>query len=235
MSTEQENLIEVQPAATSNITAIAIASIMPDTLIVNYTGLPGNMPGAYGNFITVFNSPAPQFPFGAGAPIATAQVTGNTTGSIALQGNFQAGTSYIAGYAAGPKTTGGAAQPYANVCATAFIPGSGGDAVTAVSTHSLNYLSSNMIVCRYDVLPGLTPGANGAWAGLWMGNMPSYSTPPQSSVPVNDSSSSGSIVFNNLAIMRGALYSIAFFMSGWEAGGKGSVQTAMACTLQFAT
>jgi hypothetical protein len=236
MNSNQESLLQGQCPVITNSTSIAIAYEGGNVLTVNYKGLQGNLPAAYGNFITVYQTLEPEFPFDPVGiqPVASANVTGGPVGSIVLPGNYQANTAYIVGYAVGPEMHGGQ-QLCANVCAAAFIPAAGGaNPVTAALTLALEYLGADSLICNYTVPGGLSPAKNDAWAGLWIGNYPSYTVPPQFYVPVDSNMPSGTTIFNSL-VPRGALCSIALFATGWAGAGKANVQTAMACSLQFTT
>jgi hypothetical protein len=224
------------PTSLAN-TQLNITSVTGGIVGVSYTGLNGNNPGSNSNIISIFQATSQDFPFGTtNAPIAQVNVTGNSSGAIAIPGTFNINTAYVVGYGVGGKITAGTAQPYANICASAYIPATGTGYTALTSAMTLNDVESNFVSVNYTVLNGLTPGTNGAWAGLWIGNIPSYSTPPQFYAQITSNQAvGGPLIFNGVNIPRGALCSIGLFMSGWVGtnGGVGSVQTAMACTLQF--
>ena len=223
------------PAATTATTGITITSVSGNSVNVNYAGLNANNPGPNGNFISIFQSSG-DFPFGTtNKPIANFPVNGNYSGSVIIPATILINTSYIVGYSVGPLAT-GTSQPYANVCATAFIPSSGSAFPSFSPSLVLNDVQSNSVLCSYNLPNGILPNTNNAWAGLWVGNNPSYSVAPgfYAQLPQN-TSTGGPLIFNNIQIQRGMLFSIALFTSGWVQGGIGSAQTSMACTLQFST
>jgi hypothetical protein len=240
MTTHQETnsgarKLTMVPAATPAATGIIITSVNGSTVNVNYSGLNGNDPGNNGNFISIFQSPQ-DFPFGTtNKPIVNFPVNGDSSGSVCIPAQILINTSYIVGYAVGPLAK-VPAQPYANICATAFIPPTGSNFPSVSPSLVLNDVESNSISCSYNLPNGMLPNTNGAWAGLWVGNYPSYSAAPGSyaQIPTN-AAAGGPFIFNNVKIQRGMLFSIALFTSGWVTGGIGSAQTAMACTLQFSS
>ncbi|BAV05472.1 hypothetical protein FLA_1479 [Filimonas lacunae] len=230
----EERKLGYLPPSTQATTSITINSVTGNQVGISYNGLINNNPGANKNFIAIYQSPTPDFPFGATTPVvASANVNGNSSGSLIIPAQILVNTSYVVGYGVGAVAT-APAQTYANICATAFIPTAGSGYTNASPSLILNDVESNYISIDYNVPNGLTPGNNGAWAGLWVGNNPSYSLAPTAYSQITSNTAvGGPLLFNNIQIQRGTLYSVALFMTGWVKGGIGSLQTAMACTLQF--
>jgi hypothetical protein len=233
---EMLRALTMAPPASLTQTSIGITSVSGNAVGVQYTGLPGNNPGGASNFIVIFQATSQDFPFGTGnKPIATFNVTGNVSGTVAIPANILINTAYVVGYSVGPLAT-APAQAYANVCATAYIPPSGSAYTSFAPGITLNDVGSNSISCSYNMPNTILPQTNGAWAGLWVGNNPSYGTAPNFYAQINSNESTGGpLIFNGVQITRGTLFSIALFNSGWVAGGVGSVQSAMAATLQFSS
>jgi hypothetical protein len=228
--------LTMAPPATLTQTSIAITSVSGDTVGVQYNGLPGNNPGSSSNFIAIFQAASQDFPFGTtNPPIATFNVTGNVGGTVTIPASILINTAYVVGYAVGPMAS-APAQPYANICATAYIPASGSAYTSFAPSIVLNDVQANTISCNYNLPNSILPQTNGAWAGLWVGNNPSYGTPPSFYAQVGTNEATGGpLIFNGVKIKRGTLYSLALFTSGWVAGGIGSSQVAMAATLQFSS
>jgi hypothetical protein len=230
--------LTMAPPAILTTTSIMITSVSGNNVGVNYIGLPGNNPGAYSNFIAVVQATSPDFPFGAtGRPVATFPVTGGVSGGVSIPADILINTAYVVGYAVGPLISAPATQqPYANICATAFIPASGSAYTSFTPSIILNDVQANSIACSYNLPPNCLPQTNGAWAGLWVGNNPSYGNPPNFFAKINSNESTGGpLIFNGVTINRGTLFSIGLFASGWVAGGVGSAQTAMAASIQFSS
>jgi hypothetical protein len=228
--------LTMAPPATTETTSVIITSVSGNSVGVQYSGLPGNNPGGSSNFIVLFQATSQNFPFGTtNKPIATFNVTGNVSGGIILPANILINTAYVVGYAVGPMAA-SPAQPYANVCATAYIPATGSAYTSFSPSIVLNDVQANAISCNYNLPPNILPQTNGAWAGLWVGNNPSYGTAPNFYAQINSNEATGGpLIFNGVQITRGTLFSIALFNSGWVAGGVGSSQVAMAATLQFSS
>ena len=228
--------LTLAPPATLTATSINVTSVSGNSVGVQYSGLPGNNPGGASNFIAIFQATSQDFPFGTGnKPIATFNVTGNVSGAVTIPADILINTAYVVGYAVGPMVS-APAQPYANVCATAYIPASGSAYGSFSPSIGLIDVQSNTISCNYNLPSSLLPQTNGAWAGLWVGNNPSYGAAPNLYAHVNSiESTGGPLIFNNVQINRGTLFSIALFATGWQAGGIGSAQNAMVATLQFST
>jgi hypothetical protein len=228
--------LTLAPPATLAATSINVTSVSGNSVGVQYAGLPGNNPGGASNFIVIFQATSPDFPFGTGnKPIATFNVTGNVSGAVTIPADILINTAYVVGYAVGPMAT-APAQPYANVCATAYIPATGSAYSAFSPSIGLMDVQSNSISCNYNLPASVLPQQNGAWAGLWVGNNPSYGAPPKFYAQINSNESTGGpLIFNNVQIIRGTLFSIGLFATGWQAGGIGSAQSAMVATLQFST
>ena len=224
------------PPTTLSAVSLSVTSVSGQAVGVSFNGLNGNNPGSYGNFISIFQTTSEDFPFGTtNKPIATYNVTGNVSGSAVIPANILLNTAYVVGYSTGAQLS-TPAQPYGNVCATAYIPPTGSNFPTAGSSIVLNDLQANSIACSYNLPDGLTPQANGAWAGLWVGNNPSFTIAPTSYAQINSNMAKGGpLIFNNVQISRGTLFSIALFTSGWVNGGTGSAQTSMAASIQFSS
>lgn len=216
---------------TTQTTHIAVTAIMPNNILVSYNGLMGNTPAMCSNFVAVYQ--ASQFPFGTtDPPLAKVDINTNIPGGeILVPFNLIREMPYVVGYGVSPMMP-APAQPFGCVCSTVTIPGTGDRSIAFAPSLSLLEVGHNSIVGEFILPPGITPGANGAWVGLWMGNNPSYTYPPGYTVQLNTESSTGNFIFTNLPVMRGTLYSIGLFMNGW---GSMPAQTAMAATLQFAT
>lgn len=210
-------------------TRLNTQAITANNIVFGYSTIPGNLPNAYGNFVSVWQN-VETIPFTI-QPIIKQEVTSNTEqGSVVL--NFPVlNTSYLAAYSVGPTLEKG--QPFGNVCSTVYIPPAGsGSSILFSPSLRLDDVTGNAVAFNYSMPAGITPMDNGAWCGIWPSAIPSYHNPPEKIIPVNSNSSQDSLVFEGYPIRIGYTYTIAYFMSGYNNGSISS-QTAMACSITF--
>lgn len=220
-------------ATTLFTTTLKIQNVSADTVDLDYATMPGNMPNTYGNFLAIWQNTA-SIPWNTD-PLKTFSVPTNTpAGSATFGGLNLNNNSYIIGYATGPTLTGsGNIQKYGNICATAFIPAGSSDGTIFTPGISDIGIGTTSVSFQFTLPDGLLPQTNGAWAGLWRGENPSYyGTAPTAFIPISPDASSGRTAFNNVSIGRGLTYTIGIFMSGFQGGG-GSTQRALACSSTF--
>ncbi|SFW76479.1 hypothetical protein [Chitinophaga sancti] len=233
---EAQKVLVAAAAANSLTTTLNISFVSADEIDVDFNTMPGNQPNTYGNFIAIWqNSNA--IPWNT-EPLKTFPIPSNTqSGSASFTGLNVTNNSYIVGYAVGQVLNAtGNIQKYGNVCSSAFIPAaSSGEGVGTIFTPSISGINvgTTSVSFQFDLPDGLLPQTNGAWAAIWKGANPSfYSTAPLASIPISPDSSSGRAAFNNVSIGRGTTYTIAIFMSGYNAAGV-STQRAAACATSF--
>ena len=233
---EAQKVLVAISASESLTTTINISNVSAEEIDVEYDTMPGNQPNTYGNFLAIWQN-YDSIPWNT-EPLKTFPIPTNTpSGSAAFTGLNVNNNSYIIGYAVGPTLTAtGNAQKYGNICATAFIPAASatGDQGTIFTPSISNFnIGSTSVSFQFELPDGILPQSDGAWAAIWKGGNPSYfSTTPLSAIPISPDSSSGRAAFNNVTIGRGTTYTIAIFMSGYNAAG-GSTQRAVACSASF--
>ncbi|MEZ5016157.1 MAG: hypothetical protein R2800_03840 [Flavipsychrobacter sp.] len=223
------------PLQTTAITNIPV--VVGNLLSASYEGLPNNLPNSYGNYLVVWRNQN-TIPWNDATPDGYAPIEGNSSqgSQVVDQIEINVGVSYIVGYAVGPKGS-GANMTWENVCATAFIPASATDPVTYKSSALNNFqVLSDSVTMNFQLPDGATPKTNGAWVGIWQTGQASYTTAPVASNAITIDSSQGGAAINGVSILRGQVYTVALFTSGWKAGAGGvNVQTAMACTATITT
>jgi hypothetical protein len=219
-------------------TGITAKGVSGNQINVHFTGLPGNLPNNYGNYLVCWRS-QDAIPYNDASPEGFVAIAINKSeGSQELPVLFQVNVGYIIGYAVGPKATATTEQLWKNVCATAYIPPSSSDPNIYFSpTLSKFDYDTDSISMSFQLPSGCSPQSNGAWVGVWQTGVPSYTTPPIASAPITINSSQGAASINGVQVLRDQTYTVALFMSGYKAGGGGTsnVQTAMACSATLNT
>jgi hypothetical protein len=223
-------------SATANTTTMfTISAIVGNQLSVEFTGLASNRPSTYGNFLVVWTN-QDAIPYNNVNPNGFVEISGdNSQGSQVFEGlTVDINTSYVVGYAVGPKINSGG-QLWGNVCSTGFVPASGASTYQVPTITSLA-AQANSVTMNFLLPDGATPHTNGAWVGIWQSGQASYNTPPLASNSINVDFSSGGAAINGLNMLRGQIYTVALFTSGYKAGSGGTnIQTAMACTATLTT
>ncbi|WP_271782926.1 hypothetical protein [Aquimarina algiphila] len=231
MSTkEAQNATAVQNPTTQ----IEINAIVGNQLSVQYTGLPGNRPDTYGNYLVVWRNQN-SIPYNDPNPDGFVEITGDTSQGSQVFENItvQPGVTYVVGYAVGPKLSPG--QEWGNVCTTCFITT---DQKTSYITPELTDLvaATDSVTMNYKLPSGASPKENGAWVGIWQTGNASYDQAPIAANSIQNPSSQGGAAINGVQILIGQIYTVALFTSGWKAGPGGTnVQTAMSCAATITT
>ncbi len=208
----------------SYTTSIGVLNVSPNLIAFGYDTPPGNQPATYGNTVFLWQTASPALP--PTTPLASARIAGNLpTGSGAIHAQVTQ-QGYLLGYATGPDTC--------NVCATAFIA-PGGQVNQESPDITPASVTPTLVVFAYTLPAGVRPAACGHWVGLWQGASPNmlYQVPPLAFVPVQQDASSGDGVLQNVAIRRGAQYTLGYFAGGY-AHARPS-QTTLACSTTFTT
>jgi hypothetical protein len=183
-------------------------------ILLKYSGMPGNHPGAFGNMAFLWQFGLKGIPYGT-APLQAQPIQNNTqAGEILFKTLPVQKQPYIIGYAVGLAV--------ATVCSSVSIAADGTTSAFQTSVNVLNG-TSQMVSVAYNTPPGNQPERSGQWIGLWQGPAPSYTTPPVASVQINSNNSAGSIALQ-ATILAGATYSLGYFMA------KGQTTLAASCT-----
>lgn len=219
------------PPAIYSGTALHANYKTADSVRVNFRTMAGNQPGANKNFISIWQDNH-SIPWTT-QPLDIREMNGNTAeGILQFSGLDLRNNSYIIGYSVGPLLAGDA-QPYGNICASAFIPArSLGNNTDFTASLTLVYVGDSSVAFNFTLPEGVRPRANGAWAGIWQAGQASYKEPPLMAVPISVDAAFGTEIFNDLTIGRGLIYTIGLFMSGFQDSGR-NAQISLACSLTF--
>lgn len=220
----------------SDAIAVKIENVQPNQVTVSYTGLVGNAPNTYGNYIALWQGPN-SIPWNKD-PDKKFVIPGNSPDGSTVFADLNVTTlSYVIGYAVGPEIA-GTGQKQGNICASAYIAAYGKgspDPQNKTSSLAVSYIGSTSIAVKYELPDGATPMSNGAWIALWQASQPSYSNTPLASNNIQaDSHKSGGFL-NDINLQRGVTYTVGLFTSGWAGAKKTNTQTALACYVTFTT
>ncbi len=186
---------------------------------LSFNTLPGNNPSKFANSVYIWQN-SNQIPWGS-KPLNMQQVgTSTPDGDLQFKDLDVTVNSYIIGYAVGPDVT--------NICASSFVPKIGDTSDKPVNQSlsiSVVNIGANSLAIGYNALQGYAPSTAQNWLGLWESSSPSYTVEPQWKTEPDGDSPTGVAAFNNITIVRGGTYTVAYFM--------GPKQTTMAATLTF--
>ncbi|MCW3464863.1 hypothetical protein [Chitinophaga nivalis] len=202
---------------------------------MSYNTMPGNRPKTNNNFLAIWqNFSSIPWSTSPGKNGIQTISTDTPSGDANFLNLSITKSDYIIGYAVGQELTGSTVQQFGNICATAYIPLGSTGANTVFSSSIENiYVGSTSVLFDFSLPDGVTPTANGAWAGLWRGLNPDlYGTPPTAAIQISPNVAKGTTGFNNVSIGIGTSYTIGLFMSGFKSSG-GSTQSALACSASF--
>jgi hypothetical protein len=217
-------------------TKIEIRGVQGTQLTVKLTGLPGNTPKTYGNYLVLWRNQN-SIPYNdpndnefQAIEINTSQGT-EVFSDVTIAPNV----TYVVGYAVGPKLV-EPKQIWGNICTTGFYVNDVDPVIyTEPSLYDLS-VDADSISMKYLLPDGANPNANGAWIGVWESGQASYNTAPKWKARIGSTSNRGGAFINGMKIVIGQVYTVALFTSGFGAGPDGTdVQTAMSCTTTVAT
>lgn len=222
MANKENNLLaEGLAGVATQTTKLAVNFVTGDLISVGYDTLSGNQPNTYGNMAAIWQN-SNQIPWPV-EPLNRQNVPTNTpAGDMNFTGLEITKNSYIIGYAVGPDVE--------NIVASAYVPAGSDQAVAANYEYdsvslSLKFVGATSVAVGYHTLAGYQPASNSNWLGMWESNSASYTTKPKwTTKPIGDAPN-GTASFNNIVIVRGGIYTVAYFL--------GSKQTMMAATLTF--
>jgi hypothetical protein len=191
-----------------------------------------NDPAACRNAVFVFEGDV--VPAGR-SPIATAPVTSSVpSGSVALSGRFNFSAQYLFAYSVGPSTTQNGKPAYPNVVATALRAADGPAQVFSPSL-AIDAATTNIILFNYAFPIGSTPRQNGAWIGVWAGEMAALPGAPLAAAPIAAAQSSGGCAVTGLQIAMNGTYTAALFASGYSTNPTALDRSALAVLMWFST
>jgi hypothetical protein len=209
-------LIVASGSPTATQCSVSVLDVEGDQVSVQYTGLPGNQPHTFGNFIGVWEGSIIGF---GSAPIAQTPIPENyETGSVVVDTTITY-SSYTVAYSLGTAVT--------DLCASQLI-GAGGQLGPAQAVSMvINNIGPTSVSIAYSTLPGYMPANAGNWVGLWLGEIDPY----EPGDPVATAKVTSNANADNLAIMTPLgikeTYTLVYFM--------GPAGTTAAVTLTFNT
>ena len=188
--------------------SLSIENYTADTVSVRYSGLSGNQPHSYQNYVAIWE--ATTIPWSV-RPLRQAPIPqNNQTGTFVLGGVTITSSAYIVGYAVGRKRT--------DICAVARISAGGLRSSPSSVAIGIESVGTNSLAINYDTLAGYLPETYGNWIGLWKGYVSPYNAPkPIGRVSVDSDSSQGTVAMNDLELGIATVYSLVYFM-GADAG-----------------
>lgn len=201
--TASSRLLVKLDASALETCSVAIPYYDADTVTVAYTGLPGNQPETYKNFVAIWE--ASMIPWNI-PPLAKCSVEQNAeSGTIVIGGLTITKNSYIVGYGVGPDIT--------DICCSAIISAGGLRVPSMQVIISLEYIGSSSLSIHYQTLAGYLPQQYNNWIGLWKGYASPYNAPaPVASIAVNNNSNEGTVGMNNVPLGINSNYTLIYFM-----------------------
>ncbi|MGS2763402.1 hypothetical protein [Sinomicrobium sp. M5D2P9] len=219
MNSQSGKLLYVQLGTTNlDIVTVTVDNFTADTISLRYSGLPGNLPHKYGNFVAIWNQTI--IPWGQD-PIQKQDISGNAqTGTIVMTDLVVTASSYTIGYACGPD--------YTDIAASTILSAGGlRGAPTSISI-GLNAVGSNSVSINYRTLVGYRPKTYKNWIGIWKGYYsPFNSTNPLGFTEISSDSSEGNVAINNIVVGINSVYTLVYF--------TGKEETTAAAILTFNT
>lgn len=195
------------PAGPQNVKSwtcgLEIAASSGTTVTLNYSGLPGNQPMTYGNFVAIWPSSIIAWWV---APTARQKVGANLQdGSYTLTDLSISMTPYSLGYSVGPDIT--------DICASAMLNDDGTNGPVDAVSIAISAVDANSISVRFHCLDGYQPKLSGNWIGLWTGRAtPYYAPDPLAQVAISQNSTDGIAVLNNVTLTSGIPYTLVYFL-----------------------
>jgi len=186
-----------------DLCTVSVTYVDGETVIVGYSGLPGNQPKTYKNFVAIWENSV--IPWTA-PPLATVLIEQNSPQGTAVFENLTiTRNAYVVGYAVGPDVT--------NICCSSLIAAGGLLAAPTQVSISLNYVGTDMISIYYQTLAGYLPQQYNNWIGLWKGYASPYNaSAPQGTVIINSDASDGTVNMNNVQLEANANYTLIYFV-----------------------
>lgn len=189
-----------------------------DTVDVSYSGLPGNQPKLYNNFVAIWE--ASMIPWTV-PPIQKVPVTmNNQSGSLVIDDIVITRSSYIVGYGVGPDIS--------NISCSSLIAAGGLRMPPSNVIINVDYIGTTSVSVHYQTLPGYLPKQYKNWIGLWQGYASPYNAGPMlGKAAIKNDFSEGSVGINNVQIGIKSNYTLIYFC--------GEGLTTAAAILNFST
>lgn len=219
LNSQGSRLLHVKLGTTNlDIVTITVDNFTADTVSLRYSGLPGNLPDTYRNFVAIWNQTI--IPWGQ-EPIQKQGISGNAqTGTIVMTDLVISASSYTIGYACGPD--------YTNISASTILSAGGLRSAPTSIAIGLNAVGSNSVSINYRTLVGYRPKTYKNRVGIWKGYYsPFNSIEPLGSTEIGSDSSEGNVAINNIMLGINSVYTLVYF--------TGKEDTTAAAILTFNT
>jgi hypothetical protein len=188
-------------------TTLAIRNYTSDTVTVEYTGLPGNQPHSYGNFVAIWEDSI--IPWTVPPITSKAIPQDRPTATVTLSGLTVTRSTYIVGYGVGAGTQ--------SICASAVLSAGGLRGAPTAVQMSLGYVGTDTVIVHYDTLSGYLPATNHNWIGLWRGYISPYAAPaPVGAVQIPSDVTSASVAIDGVELAINSPYTLVYFMGDPE-------------------
>lgn len=201
-----------------DLCSVSISYVDGETVDISYSGLPGNQPATYRNFVAIWENSV--IPWTA-PPMALVPITTNAEqGTVSITGLAITRNAYIVGYGVGPDIS--------NICCSSLISAGGYLAAPTQVSISLNYLGLDALSIHYQTLAGYLPKQYNNWIGLWKGYASPYNADtPLATAMINNNASEGTASMTNITLEPDTNYTLIYFM--------GKERTMAAAILNFNT
>jgi len=215
---------------TTRQTTIAVDYVTADAIGVTYDMMPGARPSDIGALIGIWQD-QDQIPWDDG-PLSTKEIGSQQHGSVAFDGLSVQNNSYIIGLYTGPQKAD--QQRNRNIVAQAYIPSEEGPYEPHYDFLTLKFVGPTSVAVQFNCLAGYRAATDLAWMGLWRGEVPHYTKPPDvGATKITIDASFGTAAFNNVSIGVGLTYTVGFFPSGWDIDPVKRSQRVLGCSLTF--
>jgi len=219
-----QETIEEQPlsvklaATTASFCSIEILDYTGTSIDVKYTGLPGNQPGSYRDFVAIWQGSIVNW---TRDPLEQFTIeTDIDPGTVGLSGLAITTTAYTIAFAVGPDRS--------NICASAILSAGGPAAIQSSVWLSVNSIGTKSLSLHYRTLPGYLPANSRNWVGLWAGEVSPYNLPrPVATMKIPENINESDVVIKGVVIKIRTPYTVIYFM--------GREHTTAAALLTFTT
>lgn len=217
--------VEDQPLAvrlatsTASTCSIEVLYVTGTSVDVKYTGLPGNQPGSYWDYVAIW--PGPVVPWTRDPMKQVTIETDLDPGTVGLDGLAITKNAYTVVFAVGPKRS--------DICASAIVSAGGLATIPTSVGISVNNIGTTSLSLHYRTLSGYLPASSRNWIGLWAGLVSPYNLPDKAVGKVNipENINESDVDINGIVIKIGTTYTVIYFM--------GKEPTTAAALLTFTT
>lgn len=194
-------------SANLNVCSVAVENFTSDTVAVKYSGLPGNQPETYANYVAIWESTV--IPWGVN-PIKEVKIPNNAmSGTVVISGLTITMSTYIIGYSIGAE--------FSDIACSALLSAGGLRGAPTNVSIGLDFVGSDSLSINYQTLLGYKPATYGNWIGLWKGYYSPYvPSTPVGKVKITSDSTQGSVGMNNVPLGINSDYTLVYFLGESE-------------------